>query len=157
MKFRTLTPQEHADRFWQKVDRSGGPDACWPWLGTCYLRGGYGELKRNGKKLRAHRVAYELIKGLLTNNALHTCDNPKCCNPAHLYDGTQINNIDDMTRRGRSRLGTNRNPPRGAAHWSRRQPEKVRRGAEVTAVAARKRKAGAAKLRLPVLSSTGSA
>lgn len=96
-------------RFWSKVDRRG-PDECWPWLG--YRRkGGYGEMSvRNEDDTKwvtrlANRIAYELHYGPIPPGlgALHTCDNPPCCNPAHLYAGTAKNNIDDTIARGRFR------------------------------------------------------
>src|SRR3990167_2460661 len=49
-------------RFWAKVDRSGGQDACWPWTGG-KLRRGYGEVRIAKTTLSAHRVAYELVYG----------------------------------------------------------------------------------------------
>lgn len=94
------------ERFWQRVDRSGGPDACWPWTG--YLdKGGYGQVRVNGKKELTHRVAFELIFGELPDDifACHTCDNPSCCNPAHLFAGTALANARDMVNKGRSTHG----------------------------------------------------
>jgi hypothetical protein len=89
-------------RFWPKVDIRG-PDECWPWQAG--LSNGYGEFatgKVDGKKIveRAHRVAYRLTKGPLPPDkpdVLHTCDNPPCCNPAHLYPGTPLDNMRDMS------------------------------------------------------------
>ncbi len=94
-----------AERFWAKVDQSGGPDACWPWTGY-RLPGGYGQIGEGpagGRKLYAHRVAYELVNGPLPEGvlALHRCDNPPCCNPAHLFPGTNQDNTADMDRKGR--------------------------------------------------------
>ena len=53
--------------------------------------------------LYAHRVAYELVHGDLPDglNVLHTCDNPPCCNPSHLFRGTQLENIRDRTKKNR--------------------------------------------------------
>ncbi len=89
-------------RFWSKVDRSGGPDACWPWTG--YRGGpGYGQLMWRRVKMQAHRLAWMLanrahLHGLC---ACHRCDNPPCCNPAHLFLGTPADNMRDMTEKGR--------------------------------------------------------
>lgn len=87
-------------RFWSKVDRSGGPDRCWPWLLSCN-RGGYGQLQLRSRKHRAHRVAFFLTHGRWPAVARHRCDNPPCCNPAHLLEGTHEDNMRDKSRRGR--------------------------------------------------------
>lgn len=90
------------DRFWDNVDMSGGPDACWPWARS--RRGkGYGSVKVNGRLRSAHRVAYRLATGhdpvgLLV---MHVCDNPPCCNPAHLSAGTASDNMRDMVAKHR--------------------------------------------------------
>ena len=97
-------------RFWRKVQRCG-KENCWPWLGA-KTKYGYGRFKIAGDVFSAHRVAY-----VLANNELppqdrwsyhgtvvrHTCDNPSCCNPAHLEVGTQEDNVRDMMDRGRHR------------------------------------------------------
>src|SRR5687767_6700752 len=88
-------------RFWEKVDQSGGPETCWPWLGAIQTRspgghGGYGYFFRLNKVRYAHRRALELTLGRSLEPgeiALHTCDNPPCCNPAHLRAGTQLDNM----------------------------------------------------------------
>lgn len=62
----------------------------------------------DGKKLRAHRIAYQLIVGPIEEGKLilHACDNRLCCNPAHLRQGTNQENIQDMMQRRRSASGT---------------------------------------------------
>lgn len=105
-----------APRFWAKVDRSGGPDACWPFRG--YIESnGYGRLSVNDRQEWAHRVAYELTYGPLPpkHKACHSCDNPPCCNPAHLFPGTQKANVDDMVAKGRARNKTHRGGEHGCA------------------------------------------
>lgn len=90
------------ERFWSKVDRSGGPDACWPW--TASLRGkGYGAISVGGKNRIAPRVAWHLANGPLADgeNVLHRCDNRLCCNPAHLFLGSLSDNNWDMAKKGR--------------------------------------------------------
>jgi len=90
-------------RFWAKV-QIGRKKDCWPWLGAIDTPG-YGAFKFDGKKRNAHRVAYELANGPPLPGVWieHTCDNPPCCNPAHLKPGTPKSNVDDMDRKGRRR------------------------------------------------------
>jgi hypothetical protein len=95
-----------AARFWSKVDRSGGADACWPWLGG-HAHYGHGRFWLHGRRVHAHRVAYILTRGPIPDglDILHTCDNPPCCNPAHHYPGTQIDNVRDRQERNRQARG----------------------------------------------------
>jgi hypothetical protein len=82
-----------------KFDEATG---CWNWTGAID-RYGYGNVKRAGKNLRAHRYAYEKLIGPIPAGAcvLHSCDNPACCNPDHLRPGSQKDNIRDAIDRGR--------------------------------------------------------
>lgn len=95
-----------ADRFWAKVDRSRGADDCWNWL-AARDKDGYGQLKINGKQRRAHRVAFMLVNGPIESSSVirHKCDNPPCCNPAHLLAGTNADNVRDKCERGRQPMG----------------------------------------------------
>jgi hypothetical protein len=90
------------DRFWSKVEK-GPVEQCWPWKAS-FLRGGYGYFFLEGTK-QAHRMAYELTYGEIPSgkSVLHTCDNPSCCNPAHLFVGTQVDNMVDAEGKGRRR------------------------------------------------------
>jgi hypothetical protein len=98
------------DRFWSKVDRSGGPDACWPWLGA-KLKDGYGAFTLPPKRsIGAHRAIWVLLYGEppAEMKVCHNCptgDNPACVNPAHLWLGTQQQNIDDKMAKGREARG----------------------------------------------------
>lgn len=99
--------------FWEKVDRSGGPTACWPWLANRKVNRRTGEktygligIGPKGKRssVNAHHLAYEIANGEIPAGQVvrHRCDNPGCCNPAHLELGTQLQNIRDRVERGRS-------------------------------------------------------
>lgn len=90
------------NRFWNFVDR-GDPNQCWPWTGWFFARNPYGGFTYGGKTYRAHRLAYTLTNGPVPSDkvVLHTCDNPACCNPAHLVVGTYRENTQDMLHKKR--------------------------------------------------------
>lgn len=98
-------PRPLAERFWEKVDKRG-PDECWPWL-SAQDRDGYGLFYARGKQVRATAMALEFDRRPLRPGewGLHTCDNPPCLNPAHLYAGTHLDNVADKVRRGRQARG----------------------------------------------------
>lgn len=98
-----------ADDFWSRVQRDA-PDACWDWTGSLSGTskkgtGGYGTLQFNRRSRYAHHIAWELTYGLTALWILHKCDNRRCCNPRHLYEGTHADNMRDMVARGRSSKG----------------------------------------------------
>ena len=92
-----------AKAFWAKVDR-GAADECWNWRGYLHPKTGYGMFGWNYGKYYAHRFVVMLREGTNLNGkyVLHSCDNRKCVNPAHLRLGTQKDNMDDMYARGRN-------------------------------------------------------
>ena len=90
--------------FWSKVAKSPEPDGCWLWTGARY--GSYGLAYASGAT-PAHRVAYELEHGEVTDDLLvcHKCDVPLCVRPSHLFLGTHADNVQDRVNKGRSAVG----------------------------------------------------
>lgn len=127
------------ERFHEKVDRSGGPDACWPWNGA-KTRTGYGHIRvgprSEGRFKNATHVALDLAGRPLERGRIvcHRCNNPPCCNPRHLYSGTARQNSIDMIKSGRS--------CRGQKHWGVRltaaQVRKIRASKEKSEVLAKR-------------------
>ena len=107
----TLSPQE---RFWAKVDKSGGPEACWPWTGA-QDKTGYGYFGESAKShWLAHRYAYTLAYGSIAKDLFicHRCDNRPCCNPLHLFAGTHTDNMRDSKAKKRNAWGERAGPSR---------------------------------------------
>jgi hypothetical protein len=97
-------------RFLEKLDRRGD-DRCWGWL-AARDRWGYGQFWDSRRMGLAHRFAYQYFVSPVPNGlcVLHTCDNPECCNPRHLWLGTNAENVADRVAKGRS------NRPIGERH-----------------------------------------
>lgn len=104
-------------RFWAKVDRKSDDD-CWEWVAGKYPAG-YGIFWLDGHHIGAHVFSYLLAYGAIEKGlwACHTCDNPGCVNPGHLFPGTPKDNTQDMIRKGRKRKGVP-NPRRGENHYA---------------------------------------
>lgn len=101
----------NAKRMWSKIDKRTDSE-CWEWVGSRATTG-YGILRVNYKPYLAHRLMWQFYnetaipeKGVIC----HRCDNPPCCNPAHLFLGTQADNIKDAAKKGRM--------PKGERHFN---------------------------------------
>ena len=98
-------PRPAEDRFWEKVDKSA---ACWIWTGAT-ARFGYGHFRDKGWRSSptpAHRFSWVLLHGPVPAKlcVLHSCDNPPCVRPQHLFLGTKKTNTHDMIAKGRANL-----------------------------------------------------
>ncbi|NVD45550.1 HNH endonuclease [Qipengyuania atrilutea] len=113
-------------RFWSKVDIRA-PEECWEWQASL-TTSGYGRFKiASHVQVTASRLALIAHKkdeggGL---HVLHHCDNPKCCNPHHLYFGTVQDNVNDKVERGRCRSGDQSGANNGAAKINEQQLELI--------------------------------
>lgn len=86
---------------------------CWLWKGSCNLKNGYGQFGSNGKKLKPHRFYFLAFRphGLPHGlHALHVCDVKRCCNPWHIFPGTNLDNRLDSKLKGRV--------PKNENHWN---------------------------------------
>ncbi len=92
-----------AQRFWAKVN-TGQPKECWLWTGS-KTKTGVGNFYGDGihRTVAAHRFAFQIKHGPIPSGAFvcHTCDNPSCCNPSHLFLGDAADNAHDMISKGR--------------------------------------------------------
>lgn len=104
------------ERFWSHVRKT---DGCWEWTGSRNHKG-YGRFGLRGRNRYAHRVAWEMARGPVTEGVLvcHSCDNPSCVRLEHLFVGTNSDNIKDAANK--RRLWVQRNPEGAIARFGKR-------------------------------------
>lgn len=127
------------DRFWKHV-QIGAPDECWPWTAS-RNEAGYGRFYLSKHEVaRAHRVAWFLTHGQWPAEKVicHSCDNPCCCNPRHLWAGTIADNNRDRATKGRS---VRADRPYHKTRWARgeRHGSAKLKAADIVAIRADKR------------------
>lgn len=93
-------PMKDVERFWNKVDKSGN---CWLWT-ACTNKYGYGIFQYQHRGYQASRFVWMIVNGEIPAGMFvcHTCDNPKCVKPNHLFLGTPKDNAQDMFRKKRN-------------------------------------------------------
>ena len=119
-----LTPWE-LERFCDKINFGETDAECWNWEGS-KMKFGHGQFGIRGRLYLTHRIAYAVMNGPIPGGIQvhHTCDNPACCNPNHLWLGTQKDNIKDCQTKGRAAIGERsgyrlhpERYPRGERQW----------------------------------------
>jgi hypothetical protein len=95
-------------------NRINKTESCWLWTGSLFKQG-YARLYFKGKRLKGHRVSYELYKGPIPNGLYicHKCNVKHCVNPQHLYAGTQANNMQDVLKAGNHGMKNRTHCPKG--------------------------------------------
>jgi hypothetical protein len=90
-------------RFFRSVEKNA--NGCWEWRGEINKQNGYGHFYLAGRKIGAHRAAFRLLVGPFDESLFvcHHCDNPPCVRPDHLFLGTQKDNLQDASRKGRTK------------------------------------------------------
>jgi len=97
---------------------------CWNW--NTPASNGYGYTRHNGARVRAHRLTYALTYGEVPAGlqVCHSCDNPRCVNPTHLFLGTQSENTKDAVAKGRQKYPARKGE---ACSWAKLTADAVKK------------------------------
>lgn len=115
------------------------PNGCWKWLGATMkarsrpTKDWHGQWRNAaGQHELTHRAAWRLFVGPIPSRGrvLHRCDNAQCCNPDHLYIGTQADNVQDMWDRGRAKPGVSRGADHGMSKLTEADVREIRKSDE---------------------------
>lgn len=127
MSYPEKTRFEFETYFWSLVRMT---KKCWYWTGG-HDGKGYGRIYRRQKYHAVHRLSWEFCHGRKIPKGLficHHCDNKLCVNPMHLFVGTQVDNMQDWTRKGKNKLINNpRLWKRGDKHWTRKKSTRTKK------------------------------
>lgn len=113
-----MLPDNLLEKFWSRVNKT---DTCWEWTAGLDTWG-YGQFKSNGliPSKVAHRVSFYLHNGYLPERPIqicHTCDNPRCVRPDHLFEGTPLDNMRDKAAKNRARYLRGEEHPNIKLNW----------------------------------------
>ena len=116
------------------------PNGCWRWMGSIKTNKNRLQKEWHGQWRNAagvnelsHRAAWRILVGEIPRDALvlHRCDNPRCCNPEHLFLGTTADNVADMWDKGRARPGLVQGAAHGCAKLTEDQVREIRKSSEM--------------------------
>lgn len=118
--------EEDIERFWKYVDKKS-EDECWEWQSSKSIHG-YGQLSVKNRKYTASRISWFIHNGKIDEGlcVCHTCDNPGCVNPSHLFLGTQKDNAADRGKKGRWVGGGPKGERQGGHKLTEQQVKEIR-------------------------------
>jgi hypothetical protein len=122
-----MVQKNSPEKFWNNIDIRSDNE-CWEWKNKKGTRK-YAETKWHGKYTSCHRKAFELFNSIDIPDGkyvCHTCDNPPCCNPKHLFLGTHQDNVDDRERKGRNKMPHSLGEDHGQHKLTREQVIEIR-------------------------------